>query len=65
MWNLEKKKKQKTNEPLYKKRNRPTDIEKKLMVTKGERGGRKINQEYGNNRYTVLYIKQTNNKDLQ
>ena len=34
----------------------------KLMVTKGERGGG-INQEFGINIYTLLYIKQTNNKD--
>ena len=29
-----------TNELIYKDRNRPTDIENKLMVTKGERGER-------------------------
>ena len=45
-------------------RNRPTDIEDKLMVTKGERGWGEINQEFGINRYTLLYIKQINNKDL-
>ena len=37
-------------------RNRLTDIENKLMVTKGERVGRE-NWEVGINRYTLLYIK--------
>ena len=40
--------------------NRLTDIENKLMVTKGGRGrtwAEGINQEFGNNRYTLLYIK--------
>ena len=34
MWNL----KNGTNEPIY-KTNRVTDVENKLMATKGERGG--------------------------
>ena len=35
------------------------------MVTKGENGVRgEINQEFGINIYTVLYIKQISNKDL-
>ena len=33
------------------------------MVTKGERGGG-INQEFGINIYTLLYIKQITSKDL-
>ena len=33
------------------------------MVTKGERGG-EINWEIGIDIYTLLYIKQINNKDL-
>ena len=37
-------------------RNRLTDKENKLTVTKGKRGGR-INCEFGINRYTLLYIK--------
>ena len=37
-------------------RNRPTDIENKLVVTKGEAGGG-INLEFGINIYTLLYIK--------
>ena len=35
----------------------------KLMVTKGERGGGGINQEYGINIYTQVYIKQINNNN--
>ena len=31
------------------------------MVTKGEGG---VNKEFGINRYTLLYVKQMNNKDL-
>ena len=38
-----------------------SDIENNLMVTKGGEG---INQEYEINRQTLLYIKQTDNKDL-
>ena len=34
------------------------------MVTKGEKVGGGINQEFGINIYTLLYIKQINNKDL-
>ena len=33
------------------------------MLTEGESGGG-INQEFGTSRYTLLYIKQINNKDL-
>ena len=40
-----------------------TDIENKLMVTKGTRG--EINQKYEINRYKLLYIKQIKSKDLQ
>ena len=47
---------------LFTNRNRLTDRENKLMVTKWEGG--QINQEFGINRYTLLYIKQINNKDL-
>ena len=32
------------------------DVENKLMVTKGERGGG-INEEFGIHIYTLLYIK--------
>ena len=45
---------------LFTKLNGLTDIENTFMVTKG--GG--INQEFGINKYTLLYIKQINNKDL-
>ena len=43
---------------LLQNRNTLTDLENKLFVTKGERsaeGG--INEEFGINRYTLLYIK--------
>ena len=42
---------------------RLTDIENKLMIIKGERG-EGINLKFGINMYTLLYIKQINNKDL-
>ena len=38
-------------------RNRPTDTENKLMVTKEERGGGGVNKEVGVNIYTLVYIK--------
>ena len=34
------------------------------MITIGRRGGRGINYEVEINRYTLLYIKYINNKDL-
>ena len=34
------------------------------MVTEADRGGGRINQEFGINGYTLLYIKQVNNKGL-
>ena len=39
---------------LFKKQDQTTDMENKLMVTKQERKGG-INQEFGVNRYTLLY----------
>ena len=53
MWNLKK---------WYKwtytqNRNRPTNRENKLMVTKGEVGGEGTHYEFGINIYTLLYIK--------
>ena len=39
-------------------RNRLTDIENKLTTTKGERWwSRGINQDFGSNRFILLYIK--------
>ena len=38
--------------------------QKTNMVTKWERGWRRINQEFGINRYKLLYMKQVNNKVL-
>ena len=40
------------------------DIENKLMVTKRERSGGAISQEFGINIYKLLHIKQITNKDL-
>ena len=47
---------------VYKKQTRRH--RKQIMVMKGEKGGDEINQAFGINRYTVLYIKQITNKDL-
>ena len=45
-------------------RNRLTDLESKLMVTRGEgcRGG--IDWEFGIDMYKLLYLKYITNKDL-
>ena len=43
-------------------RNRLTNIENKLVVTKGEREGAGTNQGYGINRYKQKYTKQISNK---
>ena len=56
LWNL----KQWYKETYLQNRNRLTDVENKLMVTKGQSGGDKVRI----NRYTLLYIKKMNNKDL-
>ena len=48
---------------LFIKRNRPTNIENKLMATEGKKG-KGINKDFGNNIYTQLYINQITNKDL-
>ena len=39
------------------KRNRLTDIENKLRVTKGERAGGGVNQKSGMSRHTLLHIR--------
>ena len=49
-------KKNGANELIYKNRNRVTDVENKLTVTKGE-GEEGINWETGIDIYTLLYIK--------
>ena len=46
-------------------RQKQTDVEKKSMDTKGGKRGRGINWEIGIDVYTLLYIKQITNKDLQ
>ena len=40
---------------LFIKRNRPTNIENKLMATEGKKG-KGINKDFENNIYTQLYI---------
>ena len=59
MWNL----KINTNELIYK-----TETDSQMWkITYGYQRGKSgggINQEYGFNRYTPLYVKQINNKDL-
>ena len=52
MWNLKKY----VHLTYLKNRNGVTDVENKLMVTKGEKGGG-INWEIGIDIYTLLYIK--------
>ena len=46
------------------KRNRLTDIENKLRVTKGERAGGGVNQKSGMSRHTLLHVRATANEDL-
>ena len=57
MWNLKKKKF--TDELIYKTRNTVTDVENKLLVTKG--GGDKL--DVGIDIYELLYIKWVANMD--
>ena len=47
----------------HKQTHRQTDIENKLMVTKGNKEEGGINQEFGINKYKLLYINYMN-KDL-
>ena len=58
VWNL---KEQDTNELLYQTET-DSQTENKPMVTKGEEG--EINLEFVINRYTLLYTRLINNKDL-
>ena len=58
MWNLN----YDTNKHIYETENRPTDTENRLVVATGE--GKDKLEEFGMNRYTLLRIKQINNKDL-
>ena len=61
MWNL---KKQLYRWTYLQNRNRLTDLENELMVTRGEglEGG--IVKEFGFDMYTLLYLKWITNKDL-
>ena len=58
MWNL----KRDTDDLIY-KTEIDSQTENKLVVIQGKRGGG-INWEFGINIYTLLYVKQINNKDL-
>ena len=60
MWNL----KNNTNESMYKTETDFTDIENKLMATKGEREGGQDKLEYWINSYKLLLVKLISNKDL-
>ena len=57
LWNL----KYDTDELIYET---DSDIENKLMVTKGEGDGGGINWEFGISRCKLLYLEWMNNKDL-
>ena len=59
MWNL----KSDTNELIYKTETDSQAQKTNLWLPKGKGGGGGINQEFGNNIYTLLYIKLVN-KDL-
>ena len=54
--NVESKRIKATNELIYKNRNRLTDVENKLTVTRGYRVGR-ISWENGTDIYTLQYVK--------
>ena len=54
MWNL---KKNWYKWTYLQNRNRPTDLENELMVTRGEGWGRGIDWEFGIDMYTLLYLK--------
>ena len=45
-------------------RNRLTDLENKLSITRGEGGREGVVREFGIHMYTLLYLKWTTNKDL-
>ena len=60
MWDL----KYDTNELIYKTETDSQTQKNNLCLPKGKGGGGEINQKFGNNIYTLLYIKQLNNKDL-
>ena len=50
---------------LFTNRNRLTDLENELMVTrgKGRQGGQTV-REFGTDMYTLVYLKWKTNKDL-
>ena len=62
MWNQ---KENDTNELIYKTEIDSQTQKTNLWLPKRVVGGREINQEFGINIYTLLHIKEVNNKDLQ
>ena len=52
-----------TNEPVY-ETNRLTDIENRLVIAKGEEGGRGMDWEFRVSRCKLLYIGWISNKVL-
>ena len=59
MWNLKK-----MIQMNLQNRKRLTDLEKELMVARGERWREGIVREYEMGMYTLLYLKWKTNKDL-
>ena len=57
MWNL----KNGTNEHIYK---RETDSQTRKTISWLSKGSGRVNKEFGINGYTLLYIKEINNKNL-
>ena len=49
---------------LFTNRNRLTDLENELMVTRKEKVGRRDRLEVSVDKYTLLHLKQITNKDL-
>ena len=58
MWNL----KYDTNEPIYETETESQTIEDRLLVAKGEGGGRGKDWEFGISRCKLFYIEWINNK---
>ena len=57
-------KKKDTNESIYKTETDSQTQKANLWSPKGKGSWGGINEEYGINRYTLLYVKQISNKDL-
>ena len=53
-----------TDKLVYRNTNRPLDIEKRLLVAKGQGAEGGMDREFGISRHKLLYIKYTNYKVL-